>query len=66
MTTQLPRYNSPYSDPQSEAIDAMSQAWVQENNYINPPFWMIGRVLKKLEKDKATAALIAPIWRAQP
>ena len=66
LTTQLPRYNSLFWDPHTEAVDAMSQPWQGENNYINPPFWMLGKIVKKLRRDGASATVIAPWWTAQP
>ena len=66
MSTQLPRYNSLYSDPSTEAIDAMTQDWKKENNFINPPFWMLNRIVAKLIREKAAATIIAPTWKAHP
>ena len=65
MTTQLVRYNSLYLDPGTEAVDAMGQVWSKENNYVNPPFWMLDHVIRKIVRDKAVATVIAPRWRAQ-
>ena len=43
---QLPRHNCFLGDPEVEAIDALSQQnWVVENNYVNPPFWLLPRIL---------------------
>ena len=66
MTSQLPRYNSLYLDPETEAVDAMAQSWKNEKNFINPPFWMLGHIIKNLIQEKATATLITPKWPAQP
>jgi len=63
-TTQLKRYNSQFGDPQSEAVDAFSQDWKDENNYLCPPFRTIPRVLRHLMAC-ADVTLIAPIWPAQ-
>lgn len=65
-TAQLPRYNSLWWDPGSEAIDAMAQDWSQENNFINAPFKLIPRILRKIQEEKAVATIIAPDWPAQP
>ena len=48
-TTQLERYNSLFHDPGSEAVDALSQNWSMENNYINAPFWMLNKIVKKIK-----------------
>ncbi len=66
-TTQLPIYNSYHWDPLTSGVDALAQNnWEQLNNYVNPPFSMIPKVLDLLRLQKATATLIAPVWEAQP
>ena len=62
-TAQLDWYNSYFADPFTLGVDAMSMNWKGENNYINPPFFMIGKVLKKIVQDQAEATIIAPAWR---
>ena len=64
--TQLPRYNSRFMDPLSEGIDALSQQdWALENNYANPPFRLINRLLDLVQEQGATVTLIAPKWPSQ-
>lgn len=64
--TQVARFNSRYWDPLSEGVDALAQDnWGCENNYVNPPFCLIPRVLDVVEKQQAHATLIAPVWKAQ-
>lgn len=63
--TQIPRFNSLFLDVGSEAIDAFTQNWGQENNYINPPWALLPRVVEKLVTDQATATVIAPLFPAQ-
>ena len=65
LTTQLPRFNSLYWDPMTEAVDAMMQSWEGENNYVNPPFWLLSKVMKKVKREKVVATVIAPYWPAQ-
>ena len=33
-----PRFNSAFYCPGTEAVDAFSQDWGGENNWVNPPF----------------------------
>lgn len=62
-----PRYNSLFSDPYTSGIDALAQTdWSIENNFVNPPFCLIGQVLRVIIQQKAKATIIAPVWRAQP
>ena len=62
---QCERYNSRCRDPQSEARDAFAQVWKGELNWINPPWGLIGRVLRKIRTEGAGAILIVPYWRSQ-
>ena len=36
------------------------------NNFVNPPFRMISRVLDVVQEQRAVATIIAPKWPAQP
>ena len=66
-TRQLPRYNSLYLDPYTSGIDALAQTdWNQFNNYVNPPFFLIPRILDTIINQKAEATIIAPKWPSQP
>lgn len=66
LNAQLPRFNSRYWEPETEAINALAQDWSQENNYVNPPWALIPRILEKVISDRATCTIITPIFRAQP
>ena len=66
-TTQLVEYNSLFLDPTSSGVDALAQTdWAKHNNFVNPPFRLLGRVVQLLKQQKATATLVAPWWQAQP
>ena len=62
---QLLRYNSLYWDVGSEAVDAFSQRWSGENNYVNAPWALLPRIIEKVVADRAVATVIAPNFRAQ-
>jgi len=62
----LPRYNSRFSDPEAEATDALQQDWRNEKNWINPPFRLIGKILKHIQLQRAEATIILPLWKNQP
>lgn len=66
MTTQLACYNSLYHDPYTSGVDALAQNWSADNNFVNPPFWLIPKILSLVKAQKAHATLIAPYWPAQP
>ena len=66
MTTQLPEYNSMFWDPMTHGVNALAQTdWASKNNYVNPPFALIPKVLDIIQSQGATATLIAPKWEGQ-
>ena len=66
LTHQVTRYLSWREDPNSWAMDALQQPWTNMILYAFPTFNLIGRVLRKLQKERVCATLIAPIWQSQP
>lgn len=64
-STQLRRYNSLYWDPKTEGVDCLAQNWTGENNFVNPPFWMLGRILHLITVQQVEATVIAPYWPGQ-
>lgn len=50
---KLPRFNSRFVQPGAEAVDAFTQDWPPENNWLVPPISLIGRVLKHMSDCKA-------------
>ena len=46
--TQLPRFNSRFWCPGTEAVDAFSVSWAGENNWLVPPIFLIPRVLNHM------------------
>lgn len=66
LNAQTRRFNSMRRCPGSEAVNAFTQDWSKDNNWINPPFSMLQLVINKIIRQRATATIVAPIWRAQP
>ena len=60
------RFNSKYWCPGTEAIDAFTQGWVCENNWLVPPPSLISRVINKMLAEKASGTLIIPEWKSAP
>jgi len=59
-------YNSRFLDPYTNGVDALAQTdWGEHNNWVNPPFRMIGEILDLLDHQQATATIVAPVWMAQ-
>ena len=63
---QLPRYVAWKPDPGAEAVNAFVVHWGNYYSYIFPPFNLISRVLSKIDREKATAIVVAPFWPTQP
>jgi hypothetical protein len=64
--TKLPKYASFTPDSRAFAVNAFSLNW---NNfkyvYVFPPFSLIAAVLQKIDREEATAVLIAPLFTTQ-
>ena len=65
LNSQLSVYCSWKPDPGAKAIDAMTIDWTPLFFYAFPPFNMIGKILRKIEEDKAEGILIFPAWPTQ-
>ena len=66
LSFQLQRFFSWRPDPLAEARDAFLQDWRGQKAYVNPPWNLIGRVLKKVEEQAVNLVLVAPVWPSQP
>ena len=62
---QVNKYCAWKPDPFCMSVDAFLHEWGNDYNYIFPPFSLVGKVLQKIEQDKATAILICPLWLTQ-
>ena len=61
---KLPRFNSRFAQPGSEAVDAFCQDWGNDNNWLCPPVCLTARVIKHLGLCQARGTLIIPIWKS--
>lgn len=59
-------FNALYPCPDCEAVDAFTQHWGNCVNFVNPPFCILGRVLQKIQAERATCTVIVPDWRSAP
>ena len=64
--TKLKRFNSLFWSPNCEAVDAFSQNWQGENNWIVPPVVLISSAIKHLLTCRARGTLVAPAWPSAP
>lgn len=67
--TLLPRYNSRWLDPNTEAVDCLHLPdlnWTAERNWCNPPWSLLEDLVLKLRQSGAAATVIAPTWPGKP
>ena len=61
---KLSRFNSRFLQPGTEAVDAFTQDWSSENNWLVPPISLIGKLLSHMHESKAVGTLIVPMWKS--
>lgn len=66
LNTQLKTFCSWTADPESSFVDCFSLDWNKFYSYLFPPFSMIGRCVKKIQKDQAEVLFVGPLWPTQP
>ncbi|MEW8548363.1 MAG: hypothetical protein AB2693_33075, partial [Candidatus Thiodiazotropha sp.] len=59
---KVPRFNSKFWNPNSEAINCFSVSWAKENNLLVPPVHLVSRCLRHLLQCKAKGILVTPAW----
>ena len=62
--TKLPRFNSRFLQPRSEAVVAFSQDWSSENNWLVPPPTVNGKLLTHMRDCRAIGTLVVPMWKS--
>ena len=65
---KLSRFNSLFWSPGTEAVDAFSVHWGNENNWLVPPVYLLRnpKVLNFLLFCKAAGTIVAPYWPSSP
>ena len=59
---QLPRFNSRFWNPGTEAVDAFTADWHDENNWLCPPVYLVPRILRHAYNCRARGTLVVPEW----
>ena len=65
LNAMLPRFNSRWLCPGTEAVDSLKladSAWAEETNWCNPPWPLLPSLVAKLRSSQARAAVVAPYW----
>jgi hypothetical protein len=63
--TQLPMYISPLHTDDAPVRDALSVPWDEMLPLVHPPIPLIGKCLRKILTENATAVLVLPHWKGQ-
>ncbi|BDA43598.1 probable Gag-Pol polyprotein at N-terminal half [Coccomyxa sp. Obi] len=62
---QCSKFCSRFWCPGSAGVDAFSYNWQGENNWVNAPFALLGRVMLHMRACKAVGTVIVPWWPKQ-
>jgi hypothetical protein len=66
INTHLKCYNSRFWDPLTHGVDALAQNdWSSHNNFVNPPWRLLNKILDVVVAQGAAATIIAPRWPSQ-
>ncbi|XP_072030100.1 LOW QUALITY PROTEIN: uncharacterized protein [Amphiura filiformis] len=66
LNTRLPKFNSKYWTPCVQHVDAFACDWRAENNWLVPPTYLVGDVLRHLRSCHAEGTLVIPAWPSAP
>ena len=63
---QLPHFNSRFWNPGTEAVDAFTCDWGEDNNWFWPPVYLIPRIIMHARRCCVVGTLLAPEWPSAP
>ncbi|XP_053403229.1 uncharacterized protein LOC128558328 [Mercenaria mercenaria] len=63
---KVSRYNSLFWTPSTEAVDAFTQDWGNDNNWCVPPVSLAPRALNHIFCCKGTGTFVLPFWPSSP
>lgn len=62
INAQLCKFVAWKPDPDASYIDAFTIPWSCGFNYAFPPFSIIGKMIQKMQEERATLLVILPLW----
>ena len=62
--TKTKRFNSLYWNPACEAVDAFTQDWSKDVNWVVPPVHLVSKALRHARSCVARGTLVAPYWES--
>ena len=66
LNAQLPRFNSKFWCPGTEAVDCFTKNWSYLNNWICSPPALVPFVFKHMETCNAKGVVLVPEWKSAP
>jgi len=66
LNKKVSRFNAKFWNPGVEAVDAFSQNWRNDTNWIVPPIFLVCKAIKHLVHCRAKGTLIVPRWPSSP
>ena len=66
LNNKCKRFNSRWWVPGTEAVDAMTQFWGRDLNWLVPPPRLIAECFGKMQLEKANGTLVIPLWKSSP
>ncbi len=63
---QIPRFDSRWWCPRTEAVDTFTRNWRGENNWWVPPLYLVGRTVKHAMLCGCVGTLLIPRWESAP
>ena len=58
---QIPRFCSRWLNPSTEAVDAFTVSWREENNWVFPPPFLIAKVISHMHNNHEDGTVIVPL-----
>lgn len=64
LNTKVKAFNSKYHCPNTKGVDAFTEHWGNDNNWICPPVSLIGAVFRHMKICKAKGTIVVPVWES--
>jgi len=61
---KLACFNTRFFQPSAEVVDAITQDWGVDNNWLVPPVCLVDKVIAHLRACKAAGTLVVPMWKS--
>ena len=62
--SKVPKFHSKFCCPNTSGVDAFTEHWGGENNWISDPVSLIGAVFRHMKLCQATGTIFVPLWES--